>query len=90
AEVDFSRPSDGLRQMRVTTTGLPPAGAGQYYEMWFRTPSGEKVSAVTFNTADGNRSSFTAVIPAGMTWHRCWVTREATNGGSVPQMILTT
>ncbi|HXD71611.1 MAG TPA: anti-sigma factor [Gaiellales bacterium] len=90
AEVDFSRPNDGLRQMRVTTTGLPPAGAGQYYEMWFRTPSGEKVSAVTFNTADANRSSFTAVIPAGMTWHRCWVTREATDGGSTPQMILTT
>jgi hypothetical protein len=90
AEVDFSRPNDGLRQMRVTTRGLPPAGAGQYYEMWFRTPSGEKVSAVTFNTADANGSSFTAVIPAEMTWHRCWVTREATDGGSPPQMILTT
>ena len=90
AEVDFSRPSDGLRQMRVTTEGLPPAGAGQYYEMWFRTPSGEKVSAVTFNTAGANRSSFTAVIPAGMTWHRCWVTREATSGDSAQQMILTT
>jgi len=90
AEVDFSRPNDGLRQMRVTTTGLPPAGAGQYYEMWFRTPSGEKVSAVTFNTAGANRSSFTAVIPAGMTWHRCWVTREATSGDSAQQMILTT
>jgi hypothetical protein len=90
AEVDFSRPNDGLRQMRVTTRDLPPAGAGQYYEMWFRTPSGEKVSAATFNTADANGSSFTAVIPAGMTWNHCWVTREATNGGSVPQMILTT
>jgi anti-sigma-K factor RskA len=90
AEVDFSRPNDGLRQMRVTTQGLPPAGAGKYYEMWFRTPSGEKVSAVTFNTATAGKSSFTAVIPAGMTWHRCWVTREATNGGSPPHMILTT
>ena len=90
AEVDFSRPSDGLRQMRVTTEGLPPAGAGQYYEMWFRTPSGEKVSAVTFNTADAARSSFTAVIPAGMTWHKCWVTRETVSGASTPQMILTT
>jgi hypothetical protein len=90
AEVDFSRPNDGLRQMRVTTNGLPPAGAGQYYEMWFRTPSGEKVSAATFNTGGANRSSFTTVIPAGMTWDHCWVTREATNGGSVPAMILTT
>jgi hypothetical protein len=90
AEVDFSRPNDGLRQMRVTTKGLPPAGAGQYYEMWFRTPSGEKVSAATFNTADANHSSFTSVIPAGMTWDHCWVTRETVNGGSVPQMILST
>jgi hypothetical protein len=90
AEVDFSRPDDGLRQMRVTTQGLPSAGAGQYYEMWFRTPSGEKVSAVTFNTAGAGKSSFTAVIPAGMTWHRCWVTREDTSGGSMPHMILTT
>ena len=90
AEVDFSRPQDGLRQMRVTTRGLPPAGAGQYYEMWFRTPGGENVSAVTFNTADADKATFTAVIPAGMTWHRCWVTREAVNGGSTPQMILTT
>jgi hypothetical protein len=90
AEVDFSRPNDGLRQMRVTTRGLPPAGAGQYYEMWFRMPGGENVSAVTFNTAGAGKSSFTAVIPAGMTWHRCWVTREAVNGGSPPHMILTT
>jgi len=25
-----------------------------------------------------------------MTWHRCWVTREATSGDSAQQMILTT
>ena len=90
AEVDFGRPNDGLRQMRVTTHGLPPAGAGYYYEMWFRTPAGENVSAVTFNTADGDRSTFKAVIPAGMTWHRCWVTREAVDGAETPHMILTT
>ncbi len=90
AEVDFSRPQDGLREMRVTTRGLPPAGTGQYYEMWFRTPAGENVSAVTFNTADADKATFTAVIPAGMTWHRCWVTRETVSGGSTPRMILTT
>ncbi len=90
AEVDFSGAHDGLRQMRVTTQGLPPAGAGHYYEMWFRTPGGENVSAVTFNTGDAGKSTFKAVIPAGMTWHRCWVTREAVDGGDVPRMILTT
>lgn len=90
AEVDFGRPNDGVRQMRVTTQGLPPAGAGHYYEMWFRTPGGENVSAVTFNTSDGGKSTFKAVIPAGMTWHSCWVTREAVDGTDLPQMILTT
>jgi hypothetical protein len=90
AEVDFGSPHNGLRQMRVTTEGLAPAAAGQYYEMWFRTPSGENVSAVTFNTPDNGKSTFTAVIPAGMTWHRCWVTREDVNGSATRQMILTT
>ena len=90
AEVDFSSPHNGLRQMRVTTTGLAPAADGEYYEMWFRTPSGENVSATTFNTANAGKSSFTAVIPAGMTWHRCWVTREDVHGAATRQMILTT
>jgi Anti-sigma-K factor rskA len=90
AEVAFSGPHDGVRKMRVTTTGLPPAHAGQYYEMWFRTPGGENVSAVTFNTPDAGKSSFTAVIPAGMTWHRCWVTLENVDGSAKRQMILTT
>ena len=90
AEVDFGSPHNGVRQMRVTTEGLPPAAAGKYYEMWFRTPAGENVSAVTFNTPDAGKSTFTAVIPAGMTWHRCWVTREDTNGGAPRQMVLTT
>jgi hypothetical protein len=90
AEVDFASPHNGLRQMRVTTTGLAPAAAGEYYEMWFRTPSGENVSATTFNTANAGKSSFTAVIPAGMTWHRCWVTREDVHGAATRQMILTT
>jgi Anti-sigma-K factor rskA len=90
AEVDFASPHNGVRQMRVTTKGLPPASAGEYYEMWFRTPSGENVSAITFNTPDAGKSTFTGVIPAAMTWHRCWVTREDVNGAATRHMILTT
>jgi hypothetical protein len=90
AEVDFARPHNGLREMRITTKGVPPATAGEYYEMWFRTPNGENVSAVTFNTAEAGKSTFTAVIPAGMKWHRCWITREDASGGSPRQMVLTT
>jgi hypothetical protein len=90
AEVDFGSAHNGVRKMRVTTRGLPAAAGGQYYEMWFRTPGGENVSAVTFNTPDAGKSTFTAVIPAGMTWHRCWVTREGVKGSVPPRMILTT
>ena len=90
AEVDFGHPANGLRQMVVHVQGLPPAGAGHYYEMWFRTPGNENVSAVTFNTADAGRTTFRAVIPAGMTWHHCWVTREAVGGADRSAMVLTT
>jgi hypothetical protein len=90
ADVDFASPHNGLREMRITTKGVPPAAHGEYYEMWFRTPNGEDVSAVTFNTPNAGKSTFTAVIPAGMTWHRCWVTREDASGGVPRQMVLTT
>jgi len=76
AVVDLGKPANGVREMVVHVSGLQPAGAGQYYEMWFRTPSGDNVSAVTFNTAGGGKATIHAVIPAGMTWHHCWVTRE--------------
>jgi hypothetical protein len=90
AKVDFGHPANGVRQMVVHVKGLPPAGAGHYYEMWFRTPGNENVSAVTFDTADGGRATFRAVIPAGMTWHHCWVTREAVGGEARSAMVLTT
>jgi hypothetical protein len=76
AVVDFGKPVDGVRQMVVHVSGLRPARAGQYYEMWFRTPSGDHVSAVTFNTADRGTATIRSVIPAGMSWRNCWVTRE--------------
>jgi anti-sigma-K factor RskA len=80
AEVDFGSVSNGVRPMLVHVKGLHPAGAGHYYEMWFRTPAGEKVSAVTFDTAAGGTATFRAVIPAGMHWHNCWVTWETPDG----------
>jgi Anti-sigma-K factor rskA len=89
AVVDFGHASNGVRPMVVHLHGLPPAGAGHYYEMWFRTAGSENVSAVTFDTA-GGRSTFKAVIPAKMTWHDCWVTREAIRGSSKPATVLVT
>ena len=38
----------------------------------------------------GGRATFKAVIPAGMTWHHCWVTREAVGGEAAPATVLTT
>ncbi len=90
AEVDFGRASNGVRPMVVHIHGLPPAGAGRYYEMWFRTAGNDNVSAVTFDTANGGKATFKAVIPAKMTWHHCWVTLEAIGGRTHPAMVLST
>jgi hypothetical protein len=90
AEVDFGHAANGVRPMLVRIHRLPPASAGQYYEMWFSTGGNDKVSAVTFNTAAGGRATFKAVIPAGMSWRNCWVTREAIGGKTKPAMVLFT
>jgi hypothetical protein len=90
AEVDFGHASNGVRQMVVHVHGLPPAGAGRYYEMWFRTGGNDNVSAVTFDTAAGGEATFKAVIPAGMSWRNCWVMRETIGGKESPGMVLST
>ena len=90
AQVDFGHAADGVRTMVVHVHGLRPAGAGRYYEMWFRTRGNENVSAVTFDTAASGAATFTAVIPAKMTWHNCWVTREAMRGNSRSAKVLST
>jgi hypothetical protein len=88
AQVDLGPAKDGVRTMVVHINGLPPAGAGHYYEMWFRTGPDENVSAVTFDTAAGGRTTFKGVVSARMTWRKCWVTREAIRGESRPVTVL--
>jgi len=90
AQVDFGHAANGVRTMVVHVHGLRPAGAGRYYEMWFRTRGNENVSAVTFDTAANGGATFKAVIPAKMTWHNCWVTREAMSGRSGSTKVLST
>ncbi len=90
AVVDFGYASHGVRPMMVHVHGLPPAGAAHYYTMWFRTGADANVSVVTFDTAASGQTVFRAVIPAGMTWHHCWVTMEADAGHTKPAMVLTT
>ncbi len=90
AEVDFGRAANGVRPMVVHIHGLRPAGAGRYYEMWFRTGANENVSAVTFDTTASGGATLKAVIPAKMTWRNCWVTREAMREGQMPAKVLST
>jgi hypothetical protein len=89
AVVDFGYAKDGVRQMVMHIDGLPPAGAGHYYEMWFRTNGAENVSAVTFDTASAGSATIRAVIPAGMHWRSCWVMREANGGEGVARVLST-
>jgi anti-sigma-K factor RskA len=90
AVVDISYPKDGVRQMVMHIKGLPPAGSGHYYEMWFKPAAGaENVSAVTFDTASAGSATIHAVIPAGMRWRSCWVMRE-TNAGQAVGRVLST
>lgn len=90
AVVDISYPKDGVRQMVMHIKGLPPAGAGHYYEMWFKpAPGVENVSAVAFDTASGGTTTIHAVIPAGMHWRSCWVMRETITGQPVGRVLST-
>jgi hypothetical protein len=85
ASVDFGGVDQGTRPMLVKIHDLRPAPAGSYYEMWFQV-SGEKVSAVTFNTSSSGHATVRSAISADMRWGACWVTLEkvgARDGGRV-------
>jgi anti-sigma-K factor RskA len=85
ASVDFGSVDQGTRPMLVKIHDLRPAPVGSYYEMWFQV-SGEKVSAVTFNTGSAGSATVLTAISADMRWGACWVTLEkvgASDGGRV-------
>jgi uncharacterized protein YbjQ (UPF0145 family) len=89
AVVDFGFAKDGVRPMVVHINGLPPAGSGRYYEMWFKTGGVENVSVVTFDMSPGGRTTLRAVIPASMHWRDCWVTLETQSGSGVTRVLTT-
>jgi hypothetical protein len=86
ATVDFGSPDQGTRPMLLKVHDLKPAPTGSYYEMWFRV-SGDKVSAVTFNTSSSGDATVRTAISADMHWGTCWVTEEKA-GGTGSQVIL--
>ena len=87
ASVDFGSADEGTRPMLVKIHDLRPAPAGSYYEMWFRV-SGEKVSAVTFNTNSTGSATVRTSISADMHWGVCWVTLEKAGVGDRGQVVL--
>jgi anti-sigma-K factor RskA len=90
AVVDFGYAKNGVREMVMHIKGLPPAGPGHYYEMWFKpAPGTENVSAITFDTPRDGGTTIHAVIPAGMHWKSCWVMLEANGGQSLARVLST-
>jgi hypothetical protein len=87
ATVAFGRADQGTRPMLVKIDHLRPAPAGSYYEMWFQV-SGDKVSAVTFNTGSSGRATVRAAISANMHWGACWVTLEKVGGPDSDRVVL--
>jgi len=87
ATVDFGRADQGTRPMLVKIDHLRPAPPGSYYEMWFQV-SGDKVSAVTFNTGSSGRATVRAAISANMHWGACWVTLEKVGGPDGDRVVL--
>ena len=87
ATVDFGNAAQGTRPMLVKVHDLPPAPTGFYYEMWFQV-SGDKVSAVTFNTGSSGRATVRTVISANMHWGACWVTLERVGAGDKGRVVL--
>jgi Anti-sigma-K factor rskA, C-terminal len=87
ATVDFGRAHQGTRPMLVKVHDLRPAPAGSYYEMWFQV-SGEKVSAVTFNTGSAGTTTVRSAISADMRWGACWVTLEKVGVGDAGSRVV--
>ena len=87
ASVNFGNASQGTRPMLVKIHDLRPAPSGSYYEMWFRV-SGEKVSAVTFNTSEAGNATVRSAISADMHWGSCWVTLEKVGGPDGGRVVL--
>lgn len=65
-----------MRPVVFRVSGLHPAPAGHYYEMWFST-GGEAVEMMAFNTGSDGSVTVHTEIPVGIGWSRCWVSLES-------------
>ena len=86
--LELGHAEGAMRPAVLKVDHLPPAPAGEYYEMWFSNGD-DSVGLMAFNTeADGTVTVHSAV-PTGMAWTRCWVSLEREhNGKTVLQPVL--
>jgi hypothetical protein len=69
--------ADGaMRAVVFKVSGLKPAPAGHYYEMWF-SDGRESVEMMAFNTDSNGSVTVHGEIPVSMSWKRCWVSMES-------------
>lgn len=87
--VSLGAPSGAMRAVVLTVKGLPPAPAGQYYEMWMAGKSeGSGVGMLVFNTNGSGRITVHSEVPTGIAWTRCWVSLENVQEGGPPVAVL--
>ena len=86
--IEFGRPDGAMRQAVLRVENLPPAPAGEYYEMWFSSGN-DSVGMMAFNTDPNGTVTVRSAVPSGMTWTHCWVTLEReSNGKTIVQPVL--
>ncbi|MGF1616609.1 MAG: anti-sigma factor [Acidimicrobiia bacterium] len=75
------RPTDAGWSIRIDLDGLPPAGAGYYYEGWVWSDDGDGVSIGTFHLRNGRErlSLWSGVDVAS--YPSIWISLQAEGGG---------
>ena len=79
--IDLGRPDGAMRPAVLRVQNLPPAPAGEYYEMWFSSGD-DTVGMMAFNTESNGTVTVKSAVPSGMAWSRCWVSLERQSGGA--------
>ena len=72
-------------QVELTVWGLPKLREGEYYEMWYYTEGGDRISCGTFRAGPGGRTTVNLSAPASArSYPEIEVTREPDDGNPEP------
>ena len=89
-ELRGERVGDNLR-IELEAWGLPEAGRGEYYEMWYAKEGGGRISCGTFSAQPDGRTTVDMSAPAGaVAYPEVEITLEPDDGdpGSSGQVVL--